>query len=313
MNGTNPIPSDASPLPRVGLGLMREPDDKLWMVLVNLLLGGTLGLAVAVSAQPPPVLLAGDDVPERYVDMMMDTVDPLRDEEEGEPEPPMYCGSAPMYDGEGNVVGHYDGYYDPRCSNHPEVLSDRNDQLLLTNQVFRLLGLLECFDGNAHAAVAEFSRLQAGLPTRFSGDALFPCSPPMQFGIGEIEVLPVETGRVDLPAEDTRDQRSSVELVTIDVLNANPSAIRGVVDRYSGQIRACYEQRLKEAPHLKGRIELLWSIEQGRTRGVQLIWNSTGDSTLASCMASKVSFWRFPSDLGEDVEVVAAFMLEPPP
>ncbi len=98
---------------------------------------------------------------------------------------------------------------------------------------------------------------------------------------------------------------------TVDVSGGDPAKIKAAIGKYTGQVKACYEQRLKSNPQLSGRIELLWYINTGRVTSVEVLGNSTGDSELANCIALKVRTWRFPADLDADTEVMYPFILSP--
>lgn len=104
---------------------------------------------------------------------------------------------------------------------------------------------------------------------------------------------------------------SRVSSGTVDVSGGDPAKIKATISKYTGQVRACHERRLKSDPELSGRVELLWYITGGRVTSVQVLGNTTGDSELASCIALKVKTWRFPSDLEPDTEVMYPFILTP--
>ena len=79
------------------------------------------------------------------------------------------------------------------------------------------------------------------------------------------------------------------------------SAIKSVVNRYRGQIQACYEQQLKANPNLGGRVAVDVDITAGRVTTVVVSENTTGDATLASCISKRIRGWRFPSDVTDSV------------
>jgi hypothetical protein len=98
---------------------------------------------------------------------------------------------------------------------------------------------------------------------------------------------------------------------TVDTTAGDPAKIKSAIGKYTGQVKACYEQRLKSNPSLAGRVELLWYINSGRVTSVEVLGNSTDDSELANCIARKVRTWRFPADLEADTEVMYPFILSP--
>lgn len=86
-----------------------------------------------------------------------------------------------------------------------------------------------------------------------------------------------------------------------DMLSGDQSTVKKTVRRYSGQLKYCYEQRLKANPDLEGRVSLTWTVEGGTVTDVYVAGNTTGDSALASCMEKKVKRWTFPADVEGDI------------
>lgn len=94
----------------------------------------------------------------------------------------------------------------------------------------------------------------------------------------------------------------------LDFVEGDADAVRKVVRKYTGQIKYCYERRLKENPSLEGRVEVQWTISDGRVTSASLFTNTTGDDELGSCIVSKIKKWRFPADQVEG-EVIYPFVL----
>jgi len=95
---------------------------------------------------------------------------------------------------------------------------------------------------------------------------------------------------------------------TADIVGAaNDDGVRGVIQRYRGQVKYCYDARLKENPTLQGRVDIMFTIARGRVLTASVLSNSTGDAALGDCIARKVQGWRFDSD--EEAEVVYPFIL----
>jgi len=86
-----------------------------------------------------------------------------------------------------------------------------------------------------------------------------------------------------------------------DMLSGDAGTVKKTVRRYSGQLKYCYEQRLKANPDLEGRVSLTWTVENGTVTDVYVAGNTTGDSALASCMEKKVKRWKFPADVEGDI------------
>ncbi len=84
--------------------------------------------------------------------------------------------------------------------------------------------------------------------------------------------------------------------------------VKTTVQRYAGQLKYCYETRLKSNPDLGGRVEIEWVIAGGRVSSASTFANTTGDSELASCIEGKIKRWSFPP--GTDGEVVWPFIFK---
>jgi hypothetical protein len=78
-------------------------------------------------------------------------------------------------------------------------------------------------------------------------------------------------------------------------------AIKSVLRNKSGQVKYCYEQRLKENPNISGRIAVEVSIAGGRVTSAVIVENTTGDSALESCVTRKIRGWRFSDDAEGDI------------
>ncbi len=77
--------------------------------------------------------------------------------------------------------------------------------------------------------------------------------------------------------------------------------VRATINKYRAQIKYCYEQRLKERPDISGRIAVDVDVSAGRVTSVVVSDNTTGDSALESCVKSKIRRWRFPSDFSDSI------------
>lgn len=89
---------------------------------------------------------------------------------------------------------------------------------------------------------------------------------------------------------------------SLESFTGDHSALAAVVDANMGQLRYCYESRLKVNPNVAGRVEIGWSIEGGKAVGVYLVANSTGDAELADCIMRRLGRWTFPEGSDGDVD-----------
>lgn len=86
-----------------------------------------------------------------------------------------------------------------------------------------------------------------------------------------------------------------------DMIGGDSGKVSETVKRNAGQLRYCYETRLKQVPSLQGRVEIGWSMTGGKPEGVYIVSNSTGDKELADCIVNKIKRWSFPSDAEGDI------------
>jgi hypothetical protein len=86
---------------------------------------------------------------------------------------------------------------------------------------------------------------------------------------------------------------ASVSLAEPGTTSSDSDTVKTVVRRYAGQMKYCYERSLKRDGSLGGRVELGWSLEEGRVVDPYVAANGTGDAELAACMVQKLSRWRF--------------------
>lgn len=88
---------------------------------------------------------------------------------------------------------------------------------------------------------------------------------------------------------------------SMEELTGDKATVAKTVRGYAGQVKYCYESRLKVVPGLGGRVEIGWSIDAGAVSGVYTVSNDTGDAELAKCIEGKIRRWKFPADSDGDV------------
>lgn len=77
------------------------------------------------------------------------------------------------------------------------------------------------------------------------------------------------------------------------------SQIDAVIRRNQGQITYCYEKSLQSKPNIRGRIHYAWKIgPSGRVSSVAVEDSSVNESSVESCIASKIRGWKFPRPAG---------------
>ena len=122
------------------------------------------------------------------------------------------------------------------------------------------------------------------------------------------DLAKANTGGAGVGSGPTTTVEGIVSGGTADIIGAaNDAGVRGVIQRYRGQIKYCYDAQLKKNPTLQGRVDIMFTIARGRVLTTSVLANSTGDAALGDCIARKVQGWRFDSD--EEAEVVYPFIL----
>lgn len=92
-----------------------------------------------------------------------------------------------------------------------------------------------------------------------------------------------------------------------DVTDQN--AVKQVVNRNFGQLKYCYETRLKTNPSLSGRVEVEWNIARTRVTSAAVFANTTGDDVFAQCIVNKIKRWKFPAEV--EGEMLYPFLFTP--
>jgi hypothetical protein len=89
--------------------------------------------------------------------------------------------------------------------------------------------------------------------------------------------------------------------------------IQATILRYLSQIRACYEEGLKQKPDLIGQISTDFEINaQGSLNFVKISKSSLNDRFVEDCVVEKMKSWKFPTPRGGvSVKVSYPFMLRP--
>lgn len=101
-----------------------------------------------------------------------------------------------------------------------------------------------------------------------------------------------EVKEVKAAAPKGRASVGSVEAYDGEGADAVKSALR----KYNGQLKACYESRLKQNPNISGRVVLEIDVASGKVTSASIAENTTGDSALGSCITSRARRWRLPSE-----------------
>ncbi|NOY24599.1 MAG: AgmX/PglI C-terminal domain-containing protein [Oligoflexia bacterium] len=109
-------------------------------------------------------------------------------------------------------------------------------------------------------------------------------------------------GSSDVGAVKTKAPRGALSMGSVEATDGEyEGKIRETLRKYTGQVRYCYEARLKENPAITGRLALDINISAGRVTSVNIAENTTGDSALESCVKRKARIWRFPPEVTDAI------------
>ena len=85
-------------------------------------------------------------------------------------------------------------------------------------------------------------------------------------------------------------------------------SVQKSVRSQKGQLRFCYEKRLREKPDLSGTVLMGFEVVDGGAYNVSVLRNTTGDSELERCFMDRVEAWVFSNEV--DIAVEFPFQLE---
>jgi hypothetical protein len=77
-------------------------------------------------------------------------------------------------------------------------------------------------------------------------------------------------------------------------------AVKTTIRKYGGQVKYCYETQLKTNQGLAGRLAIDMTITNGRVSSVSIGENGTGSKSLEECVLRKVRMWRFPEGVSAE-------------
>lgn len=89
---------------------------------------------------------------------------------------------------------------------------------------------------------------------------------------------------------------------SVDTVAGDEGQVTSTVKKYAGQLMYCYEKLLKVDPTLEGRVEVGWTVGNGLVSGTPyIIANTTENAELADCVVKKIRRWEFPPDVAGEM------------
>jgi protein TonB len=91
------------------------------------------------------------------------------------------------------------------------------------------------------------------------------------------------------------------------------ASLLAVVRRYAPGIQFCYDNELKRAPGLRGKIVAALTVAaSGRVTDVRIVSDSVGSQRLASCVLAQIREWQFPAVASGTTVFKTPFVFTPP-
>jgi hypothetical protein len=116
-------------------------------------------------------------------------------------------------------------------------------------------------------------------------------------------IRPPNGGGVDDKSPETDRKVKQKPLGSID-----PGVVNRFINARFGQVKACYERRLKTDSSLEGKLDLNISISPtGRVTSVTVNRDTVKDSKMRSCIRRTIRKWDFPKPIGGGVIVAKTF------
>jgi len=115
------------------------------------------------------------------------------------------------------------------------------------------------------------------------------------------------------PPPPPRPRIAKVSVGTLQAPAERQREFEKVLRKYRGQLKYCYELRLKHDPSVEGALRISAIVDGGRIGSVETLDSSTGDADLDQCVRHRVRRWRFPGDLSGAFVLPVTFQSEPAP
>ncbi len=298
-------------------------EDVDWLFLAIVLFSALLHTAVVIwiESQPPPKKVRLEDLPNRFVRMILPPEEepPPAEETEGESDEVVQKDEstpAPVEEPEPEEPAGGEEPEEPQES--AEEKRARLEEEAASKGLLALIGTAG--DSSREGAVADLLSDGSGLADDV-GEALANSSGVVigrrdvdqaglrgggggdgAAGIGDLGGA--GGGKGGEVKKEAKAPKAVLETGSVDIGSSEDAAsVRSTMKRYNARIRACYEKELKGNPDLSGKVTAYWIITpSGSAEDVDIIGNSTGNAALASCITREIKRIRFPAP-EDDIEV----------
>jgi hypothetical protein len=96
-----------------------------------------------------------------------------------------------------------------------------------------------------------------------------------------------------------------------DISGSDDPLVRSGVEGHYQELGSCYDTALRDNPQVNGKVEVRFSIVDGRVSNAATAANTTGSASLASCINTEVESWVFPTTVNASVTWPFVFKLAP--
>jgi hypothetical protein len=139
-------------------------------------------------------------------------------------------------------------------------------------------------------ARADSEDFREDAPAAKAGTA--PEARTLSAGMVELKLDPGSVVDLDAEGADTMEQAFDVNTV---------------MRRYKGKVAFCHESAKTRYSAVYGRIDVAWTIVDGKPVDLEVLSNDTGDELLASCVMRQISAIRFAPGTSQDVSYPFVF------
>ncbi|MFT4974196.1 MAG: hypothetical protein ACI8S6_000078 [Myxococcota bacterium] len=302
-------PPEAAPLPGRFRPRLLDEGSGLW--LGSLAGWSALATALLIFAwqQGPPPAVTIQEIPDRFVDVMLN----LPPDDSQPPELAPSPQSAPRT--------IEDLIAEPSANG----LSWGRSELARRSEILQMLAE-QSSDPESSAPVLTDEEIMSMDFSSFDDQLNDSLGGPRSSLAGDLEdarIGPLQQLGADAPVAALANRTGSIEdrvdvpvvslasMVAMDdtpVRRGPPGAVlRSAMKLYRRQVRHCYEVGMKADPNLSGRISLELDIEAGVVTAARIAEDTSGSEALGRCLLQRASRWSFPEDVSALVEMPFAF------
>lgn len=110
------------------------------------------------------------------------------------------------------------------------------------------------------------------------------------------------------PGQDTAEEEKTRRKPPERKGTIDPKEVNSFMNAHFGEVKACYERRLKNNSMLEGKLDLNISVSSaGKVKAVTVNRDTVRDKEMLSCVRRTIFGWSFPKPKGGHVVVAKTF------